>query len=243
MPPATRTQDIVDKLGDHDVEDPYRWLEDEHAPEVQAWMNAQDELRARRAREAAGARRARGAAASELFYFDAVGAPVHRERPLLLHAQARRQGEDDRLLEAGRDTAPSRCCSIRTRGAPTAARASAAGGRAGTAGTSRTRSSEHNSDETVMHVIDVATGKDLPDADRRARSTRARRGRPTATASTTRGSRRSAASVTIAERPGLRRAALPRARHAIRRTIRSSARRPATPRRSSAAASRATATG
>ena len=60
--------------------------------------------------------------------------------PLLLHAQARRQGEDGRLLEAGRDAAPRRCCSIRTRGAPTAARASAGGGRATTASSSRTRS-------------------------------------------------------------------------------------------------------
>ena len=102
--------------------------------------------------------------------------------------------------------------------------------------------SEHNSDETVMHVIDVATGKDLPDVIA---------GTKYAGASWTPDGKGFyytwvppvGDSVTIAERPGLRRAALPQARHAIRRRIRSSTRRRTTPRRSSAAASRATATG
>src|SRR5690242_15956723 len=40
--PATRTDDLVETLHGKTIRDPYRWLEDEHSPEVQAWMKAQD---------------------------------------------------------------------------------------------------------------------------------------------------------------------------------------------------------
>lgn len=40
--PATRAETIHDTLFGTDVEDPYRWLEDAKSPEVQAWMTAQD---------------------------------------------------------------------------------------------------------------------------------------------------------------------------------------------------------
>ncbi len=60
-------------------------------------------------------------------------------------------------------TAPSTCCSIPTRGATTAARGCTAGGPSYDGRSVAYQISEHNSDETVMHVIDVATGKDLPD--------------------------------------------------------------------------------
>ena len=39
-PPATRTVDAKDVLHGVTVPDPYRWLEDVKAPEVQAWMKA-----------------------------------------------------------------------------------------------------------------------------------------------------------------------------------------------------------
>ena len=40
--PATRAEAVVDTLLGVQVPDPYRWLEDEKSPEVQAWMKAQD---------------------------------------------------------------------------------------------------------------------------------------------------------------------------------------------------------
>src|SRR5688572_794902 len=40
--PETRKDPIADTLHGVPVADPYRWLEDEKAPPVQAWMNAQD---------------------------------------------------------------------------------------------------------------------------------------------------------------------------------------------------------
>lgn len=77
MPPATRTQIIKDVIFGATVEDPYRWLEDEKAPEVQAWMKAQDDFARARLAElpwrAPLAERYR-----ELYYVDSVGLPVKR---------------------------------------------------------------------------------------------------------------------------------------------------------------------
>src|SRR5262252_385330 len=74
--PATRKADVVDTIHGVAIHDPYRWLEDEKAPEVQAWMKAQDdytrgELAKLPERDALAAR------LKELFYYDAVGAPIH----------------------------------------------------------------------------------------------------------------------------------------------------------------------
>ena len=42
LPPPTKTQDIVDTLHGVAVPDPYRWLEDQDAPETRAWINEQN---------------------------------------------------------------------------------------------------------------------------------------------------------------------------------------------------------
>ena len=42
--PATRVDDVKDVLHGVEVRDPYRWLENAKAPEVQDWMKAQDAL-------------------------------------------------------------------------------------------------------------------------------------------------------------------------------------------------------
>jgi prolyl oligopeptidase len=42
-PPAER-EDIVERLHGHTVADPYRWLEDAHDPRTKTWLAAQDEL-------------------------------------------------------------------------------------------------------------------------------------------------------------------------------------------------------
>src|SRR3569832_1029576 len=75
--PATRKLDIVEKIHGKDVADPYRWLEDEHAPEVQAWMKAEDDY-TRAALAKLPQRAELEARIKELFYYDAVSAPVHR---------------------------------------------------------------------------------------------------------------------------------------------------------------------
>ncbi|GAB4408259.1 MAG: prolyl oligopeptidase family serine peptidase [Bacteroidia bacterium] len=42
--PATRTVDTTDTYFGTEVPDPYRWLEDDRAPEVEAWVAAQNEV-------------------------------------------------------------------------------------------------------------------------------------------------------------------------------------------------------
>src|SRR3569623_334275 len=73
--PATRADDIVEQLQGKTVRDPNRWLEDEKSPEVQAWMTAQDDY-ARKTLAAYPGRDEIAKRVSQLFYFDAVGAPI-----------------------------------------------------------------------------------------------------------------------------------------------------------------------
>ncbi len=75
--PATRRDDVKDILHGVTVEDPYRWLEDGKAPEVVAWMKAEDDL-ARGELHRMPERDAIAARLKELFYVDALGAPRHR---------------------------------------------------------------------------------------------------------------------------------------------------------------------
>jgi prolyl oligopeptidase len=77
MPPPTRTQVIKDTLFGTPVEDPYRWLENEKSPEVQAWMKAQDDFARAQLTKLPG-RDALLARYKELYYVESVGIPVKR---------------------------------------------------------------------------------------------------------------------------------------------------------------------
>ncbi|MEZ4366651.1 MAG: hypothetical protein R2939_10235 [Kofleriaceae bacterium] len=73
--PATRREAIVDTLHGVAVADPYRWLEDERAPEVQAWMTAQDAYARAELAKLLGRDAWRGCARSSRF---SISAPEHR---------------------------------------------------------------------------------------------------------------------------------------------------------------------
>ncbi|MGA7990066.1 MAG: prolyl oligopeptidase family serine peptidase, partial [Thermoanaerobaculia bacterium] len=75
--PPTRASEAADVLHGVTVRDPYRWLEDEKSPEVQAWMTAQDGLARRRLASLPG-RDALASRLKELLYLDSLGAPIHR---------------------------------------------------------------------------------------------------------------------------------------------------------------------
>ncbi len=75
--PATRAEQIVDTVHGAQVADPYRWLEDEKAPEVQAWMKAQDAF-AREQLAAFPGREALATRFKELFYTDSISTPLRR---------------------------------------------------------------------------------------------------------------------------------------------------------------------
>ncbi|MEO7331889.1 MAG: prolyl oligopeptidase family serine peptidase, partial [Minicystis sp.] len=75
--PASRVVDAKDMLHGVEVKDPYRWLEDGKAPEVVAWMKAEDDL-ARAELKKLPERDAIAARLKELFYLDSESAPAHR---------------------------------------------------------------------------------------------------------------------------------------------------------------------
>lgn len=75
--PATRAEPIVDTLHGVQVSDPYRWLEDEKASDVQGWMKAQDGLTREWLAKVPG-RDALAKRFRELFYQEAISPPVRR---------------------------------------------------------------------------------------------------------------------------------------------------------------------
>ncbi|MBU8898173.1 S9 family peptidase [Corallococcus sp. H22C18031201] len=75
--PHTPSQPIVDTVHGVQVADPYRWLEDEKSPEVQAWMKAENE-QARAALAQMPGRDALARRFRELYYVDSMTAPLRR---------------------------------------------------------------------------------------------------------------------------------------------------------------------
>jgi prolyl oligopeptidase len=109
--PASPRGDAVDRLHGAAVPDPWRWLEDEKAPEVQAWMASQDRL----ARDFLGGLPGRAALASrlrELVYVESMGLPVKRGPRIFFERRAATEekaalwvreadGAERRLLDPG----------------------------------------------------------------------------------------------------------------------------------------------
>ncbi|CAN5447524.1 prolyl oligopeptidase family serine peptidase [soil metagenome] len=156
--PATRKQDLSDTLFGKTVADPFRWLEDEAAPEVQQWMTEQDDY-ARAELPALPNRDLVEARIKELFYYDSIGAPTHRNGR---YFYSRKHADKEKTIvywkqgEDGEETVlfdPNGW---------------SADGSTGLHGYWPSHDgkhvafqiSEHNSDETVMHVLEVATGKE-----------------------------------------------------------------------------------
>lgn len=76
-PPATRATVVEETVHGRPVKDAFRWLEDEKAPDVQAWMNAQDAY-ARAQLAALPGREALTQRYKELYYIESMGAPLKR---------------------------------------------------------------------------------------------------------------------------------------------------------------------
>ena len=159
--PPTRTEAIVDRIGDHDVRDPYRWLEDEAAPEVTAWVDAQDAI-ARAELTRLPERASIAARLRELFYFDAISAPAHHGGRYFYGRKHVEREKNVVYWKDGRDGQEHVLFDPNTWSADGSA---GLGGWWPSYDGKRVAYSvkEHNSDETFTRVIDVATGADLPD--------------------------------------------------------------------------------
>ncbi|HEY0477196.1 MAG TPA: prolyl oligopeptidase family serine peptidase [Kofleriaceae bacterium] len=159
--PTTRVGTDSDTLHGQKVADPYRWLEDETSPEVQQWMTAQDDY-ARGVLAAAPHRDEWVARLKQVFYYDAISAPVHRGGR---YFYTRKHADKEKTIvywkqgEAGAEQVlfdPNQWSADGSKGL--GAWSPSWDGRYVAYGVK-----EHNSDEMVTHVHDVVTGKDLPD--------------------------------------------------------------------------------
>ncbi|MBA3541491.1 MAG: S9 family peptidase [Deltaproteobacteria bacterium] len=159
--PTTRKDDVVETLHGTKIADPYRWLEDEKSPEVQAWMTKQDDYARAELAKLPG-RDKLVARLTELFYFDAISSPSHHKGRFFY---TRKHATKEKMVtywKQGEQGAEKVLFDPNTWSAD---------GSTGLKGWWPTHDgkrvayavSEHNSDETVTKVIDVATGKDLPD--------------------------------------------------------------------------------
>ena len=165
--PESRRDELVETLHGVPVADPYRWLEDRVAPEVQAWIDAQ-ESRTRAALDGVAGRDALEKRLASLMRIDSLGTPVvrggryfyerrhadrdqfivyvrdglrGRERVLLdPHPWSEDHTTSVDLLDVSKDGTLA-AYSVRTGGA----------------------------DEIEVRLIDVESGKDLPDRLPRAR--------------------------------------------------------------------------
>jgi len=170
---ASRKDDVVDRLHGVDVPDPYRWLEDADSPEVKAWTEAQNSA-TRRVLDRFPGRAAIEKRLWQLYEIGSVGVAV--SRPLASGARryfyTRRDGKQNQPLLYARDGADAADRALvdvnaeRADGArsldwwfPTDDGARVAYG-----------VSDDGSEESVLRVRDVATGKDLGDEISRTRA-------------------------------------------------------------------------
>ena len=141
--------------------DPYRWLEDERSPEVQQWMKAQDDYARAELAKLPG-RAELIARLKRLFYFDAIGAPVHRKGRFFF---TRKHSDKEKMIvywRQGEQGAEKVLFDPNTWSSD---------GTKGLGGWWPSQDGKYvayavklnNSDETETKIIEVATGKDLPD--------------------------------------------------------------------------------
>ncbi|MEO8429971.1 MAG: prolyl oligopeptidase family serine peptidase [Acidobacteriota bacterium] len=166
-PPATRRDVVRDAYGAVTVEDPYRWLEDQNAPETRAWIDAQNRYSESVLQALPGRDRLRRRL-SELLRVDTTAAPRERAGRLfffrrradqdlsVLYVRMTRQGPDRVLIDPHALSADHRT-SINLLDVSNDGRLVAYGIQQG------------GEDEVTIRFRDVDTGVDLPDALPRAR--------------------------------------------------------------------------
>ena len=99
-PPPTRRATVTDQVHGVAISDDYRWLEDEKSPEVQAWMQAQQDF-TRAQLDALPDRAAIVKRLTELYYFDSMGPPEHRGDKLFFTRRSATQEKAQVIVREG----------------------------------------------------------------------------------------------------------------------------------------------
>ncbi len=159
--PMTKVESIADQIHGKTVADPYRWLEDEKSAEVQAWMTEQDTYARTELAKLPGrddlAQRMR-----DLLYYDSITAPQVKKGRFFY---SRKHKDKEKVVvywkqgETGTEKVlfdPNTWSTDGTTGL--GAWTPSHDGKLVAYAVK-----ENNSDESVMHVMDVSTGKDRPD--------------------------------------------------------------------------------
>ncbi len=160
-PPDTRTEPLVETLHGVDVSDPYRWLEDQDAPETRAWIDQQNAYTDSVLRPLPG-RDALESVAERVLQVDAIGLPTARGGRYFY--SKRRADQDlsvvyvrdgleaeDRVLIDPHPMSPGHTVSVSLADISQDGRLVAYAVRAG------------GVDEVSIRLRDVDTGEDLPD--------------------------------------------------------------------------------
>jgi len=158
--PETRAVDVKDVVHGLTIADPYRWLEDEKAPEVKAWMAAQDKY-ARDAIAKLPGREALTARLKQLYYVDSVSAPAHRGTRFFYrrtHADREKAVYYWREGENGAEKVLLDPNTMSKDGTTSVGMVVPSWDGKFVAYTTKA----NNSDEATLHVMEVATGKERP---------------------------------------------------------------------------------
>ena len=159
--PPTRKTDTADVLHGVKVQDPYRWLEEEKAPEVKGWMTAQDDFARDHLRRMPG-REAMVKRLTELLYLDRMGPPEHKGGRYFYTRRFAQKEKGIVYVREGHDGAERVLLDPNTW---TKDGSDALGGywpsRDGKLVAYKVR--RNNSDESTMYLLDVASLKKLPD--------------------------------------------------------------------------------
>jgi prolyl oligopeptidase len=166
--PRAERLDVVDHLHGRDVADPYRWLEDPDDPRTRAWSAAQDEL-ARAHLDALPGRDALAATLHDLIAAGSVGVPVWRAGRRF--AMRREPGQEHAVLYVTDDDSasdgPGRVLLDPTALDPTGLTTLDAWNPDLEGRRLAYQLSQGGDEQSVLHVLDVATGEDIePPIDR-----------------------------------------------------------------------------
>lgn len=159
-PPATRADDLVDQVHGVPVPDPYRWLEDQNAPETRAWIDQQNAY-ARTWLDEIPFREPLRERLEELMRRDVISSPTIRgeryflwkrsadQELMVLYLRQGADGEDEVLLDP-HTMSDDLTTSVTTMGLSLDGSLLAYGIRRG------------GEDEVELHFLDIDTREELP---------------------------------------------------------------------------------